>query len=91
MTAESSQVHKNLEERAATSVSKLRVHSFAISIDGYGAGPSQDLQHPLGVNGADVMEWLFHTRVWRRMHGEADGETGVDNEIAGHGFAGFGA
>ena len=72
-------------------MSKLRVHSFAISIDGYGAGPSQDLQHPLGVNGADLMEWLFHTHVWRRMHGEADGETGVDNEIAGQGLAGFGA
>src|SRR2546426_1298499 len=37
------------------------------------------------------MEWFFHTRVWRRMHGHADGETGVDNEIAELGFAGFGA
>ena len=71
-------------------MSKLRVHSFAISIDGYGAGPRQDLQHPLGVNGVDLMEWFLHTRAWRRMHGEADGETGVDDAIAEQGFD-FGA
>jgi dihydrofolate reductase len=72
-------------------MSKLRVHSFAISIDGYGAGPCQDLQNPLGVNGPELMEWFFHTRVWRRLHGHAGGETGVDNEIAELGFTGFGA
>jgi dihydrofolate reductase len=72
-------------------VSKLRVQSFAISIDGYGAGPRQALEHPLGVNGPELMEWFFPTRVWRRMQGQADGETGVDNEIAELGFAGFGA
>ena len=72
-------------------MAKLFVRSFAISIDGYGAGPNQDLQNPLGVNGPELMEWFFHTRVWRRMHGEADGETGVDNEIAEQGLAGFGA
>jgi len=72
-------------------VPKLRVQCFTISIDGYGAGPQQDLQNPLGVHGPDLMEWFFHTRVWRRMHGHADGETGVDNEIAEQGFAGVGA
>ena len=71
-------------------MSQLRVQSFAISIDGYGAGPDQDLQNPLGVNGPDLMEWFFHTSVWRRMHGQSDGETGIDNEIAELGFAGFG-
>jgi hypothetical protein len=40
-------------------VSKLRVQSFAFSIDGYGAGPDQDLQNPLGVNGPELMEWFF--------------------------------
>jgi len=70
---------------------RLRVHSFAISIDGYGAGPSQDLQNPLGVNGPELMEWFFHTRVWRKMHGYDDGETGVDNDTAQQGFAGVGA
>ena len=72
-------------------MSKLRVLSFAISIDGYGAGPEQDLQHPLGVGGPELMEWFFHTRLWRRMHGQEDGETGVDNGIAEQAFAGIGA
>ena len=72
-------------------MSKLRVQSFAISIDGYGAGPNQDLQNPLGARGPELMEWFFHTRVWRRMHGDDDGETGVDNGIAEQGFAGIGA
>ena len=55
-------------------MSKLRVESFAISIDRYGAGPSQDLQNPLGVRGPELMEWFFHTRVWRRMHGQGEGK-----------------
>ena len=72
-------------------MSKLRVQSFAISIDGYSAGPSQDLQNPLGIRGPELMEWFFHTRVWRKMHGHEDGEAGVDNEIAEQSFAGIGA
>jgi dihydrofolate reductase len=72
-------------------LSKLVVRSFAISIDGYGAGPDQDLQNPLGVNGPELMEWFFHTRAWRNMHGLDGGETGIDNEIAAQGFAGIGA
>ena len=69
---------------------KLRVHSFTISIDGFGAGPRQDLEHPLGVRGEELMEWFFHTRTWRQMHGQAEGGTGVDDEIAGRGMTGFG-
>ena len=72
-------------------MSKLRVSSFAVSIDGYGAGPSQDLEHPLGVNGPDLMEWFFNTRTWLHMHGQQGGETGVDNRIAEQGLAGIGA
>ena len=62
-----------------------------MSIDGYGAGPNQDLQNPLGVGGPDLMEWFFRTRVWGRIHGREDGETGVDNDLAERGFAGIGA
>jgi dihydrofolate reductase len=72
-------------------VSKLRVQSFGVSLDGFGAGPNQDLQHPLGVRGPELMEWFFHTRVWRSMHGEGGGETGTDNAVAERGFAGVGA
>ena len=72
-------------------MSKLKVQSFGISIEGYGAGPHQDLQNPLGLRGTELMEWFFQARYWRRMHGLEGGEAGVDNEIAEQGFAGFGA
>jgi len=72
-------------------VSRLRVKSFGISIDGYGAGPDQSLEHPLGVGGPELMRWFFPTRVWREHQGQEGGETGVDNEIAKQGFAGMGA
>jgi dihydrofolate reductase len=72
-------------------VSKLCVRSFALSIDGFGAGPNQDLQNPLGVGGPEMFEWYFKTRAWQRMHGGADGETGIDNDFAEKGMSGFGA
>ena len=71
-------------------MSKLYVRSVGVSLDGYGAGASQDLQNPLGVNGPELMDWFFHTRVWRQMH-QLDGETGVDNDMAKLGFDGIGA
>jgi len=70
---------------------KLRVCSFAMSLDGFSAGPDQSLEHPLGVNGPELMEWFFPLRTWREMHGQPDGETGVDDSIAKKGFSGFGA
>jgi dihydrofolate reductase len=72
-------------------MSMLRVQSFAVSLDGYGAGPDQGLQNPLGVRGPELMEWFFMTRAWRRMHGQEGGETGVDDRIAEEGFRGIGA
>jgi dihydrofolate reductase len=83
-------IHRcNTESRLA--MSKLRVHSFAVSLDGYGAGPQQDLQNPLGIGGSELMDWLFATQWWRRMHGQIGGETGIDNQVAEQGFAGIGA
>ena len=72
-------------------MSQLRVQSFGVSLDGFGAGPRQDLQHPLGVRGPELMEWFVHTRVWRDTHGGGEGETGIDNRMAERGFAGIGA
>jgi dihydrofolate reductase len=72
-------------------MSRVCVRSFALSIDGYGAGPRQDLHNPLGVRGFELMEWFFQTRAWRRMHGEQGGETGVDDAFAAQGFEGIGA
>jgi len=72
-------------------MSRVRVHSFTISLDGFGAGPRQDLQNPLGVNGPELMDWFFHTRIWREMQGLDGGETGVDNRMAERGFENIGA
>lgn len=71
-------------------MSKLRVH-FGVSLDGFGAGPRQDLQNPLGVNGPEIMAWFFPTDVFRRMHGGGEGETGADNRMALRGFENVGA
>jgi dihydrofolate reductase len=70
---------------------KLRVHSFAISVDGYGAGPNQDLANPLGVGGVALHEWAFATRTFHLTVGKAGGTTGTDDEFAARGFANIGA
>jgi dihydrofolate reductase len=72
-------------------MTKLRVQSFGVSLDGYGAGPSQNLENPLGVRGPELMQWFMPTRTWRRINGADGGETGIDNEMAEQGFAGIGA
>ena len=72
-------------------MSKLRVHCFSVSIDGYGAGPNQDLANPLGVGGLALHEWFFATRTFRRMHGKEGGTTGVDEDFAARGFENIGA
>jgi dihydrofolate reductase len=72
-------------------MSKLRVHCFAVSIDGFGTGPDQSLDNPLGVGGESLHEWFFPTRVFQKMQGKDDGTTGVDNDFAERGFKGIGA
>jgi dihydrofolate reductase len=72
-------------------VSKVVVRSLSISLDGFSAGPRQDLQNPLGVRGPEIFEWFFPTRVFGAMHGKGDGETGVDNSMAEQGFDNIGA
>jgi dihydrofolate reductase len=62
-----------------------------MSIDGYGAGPGQSLEHPLGIGGPEMMDWFFHTRTWQRTHGGAGGESGVDDEMAAKSFENIGA
>jgi dihydrofolate reductase len=63
-------------------MTKVRVTTFGVSLDGFGAGPRQSLEHPLGVNGPNIMEWFFPTRVWQKMNGLGEGETGIDNQMA---------
>ena len=72
-------------------MSKLRVLSFAVSLDGFSAGVDQELEHPLGVRGPELMEWFFPTRMFQRMYGSGEGETGIDNGFAERGFDNLGA
>ncbi len=72
-------------------MSKVKVASFGMSIDGFSAGPRQSLDDPLGVGGASLMQWFFPTRTFQQMHGEGGGETGVDDDFAARGFANVGA
>ena len=72
-------------------MSKLRVHGFAVSIDGHGAGPDQSLAHPLGVGGSTLHEWTFATRTFQRLLGSEGGSTGIDDDFVARGFAGIGA
>ena len=70
---------------------KVRVAGFSVSIDGFGAGPDQSLEDPLGKRGPELFQWYFPTRSFREMHGESGGETGPDNEFGRRAMAGFGA
>lgn len=72
-------------------MSRLLVSNYTVSIDGFSAGPDQDLEHPLGVNGPELMEAFFHTRTWRQMQGMAGGETGIDDQLSERSMQGFGA
>ena len=75
-------------------MSRLLVRCFAVSLDGFGAGSDQSLQQPLGVDGPELMEWFFHTRVFHRMHGRhaaADEPNPIDEGFAERGFQNVGA
>ncbi len=72
-------------------MSKLRVHAFSVSVDGYGAGPEQSLQNPLGIGGVALHEWVFATRTFRQMIGGDGGTTGIDDDFAARGVADIGA
>jgi dihydrofolate reductase len=70
---------------------KVRVHNFSISLDGYGAGPDQSVDHPLGVGGNRLHTWAFKTRSGRQMLGQPGGDEGLDNDFWARGDAGIGA
>ena len=72
-------------------MSLVRVNSIALSIDGYAAGPNQDLANPLGVGGPALFEWFFPTQTFLKMHGQSGGSTGVDEDFAAAGFDNVGA
>jgi dihydrofolate reductase len=72
-------------------MSRLRVESFSISVDGFGAGVDQSLENPLGVGGRALHRWAFETRTFRQMFGIEGGSEGVDNDFAARGFRNVGA
>ena len=72
-------------------MSKVRVNCFAISLDGYGAGPRQDRTNPLGVGGEELHQWFVPTRTFQAMYGRQDGTTGVDDDYARRGIENLGA
>jgi dihydrofolate reductase len=72
-------------------MAKLRVNCFSVSIDGYGAGPGQNLDNPMGVGGMPLHEWVFPTRTFQTMFGKDNGTTGIDEDFATRGMEGLGA
>ena len=72
-------------------MTRLRVHAFALSIDGYGAGARQSLDHPLGVGGTALHEWMFATRSFQTMVGGDGGVRGIDDDYVARGFERVGA
>ena len=72
-------------------MSKLRVQCFSLSIEGFGAGPNQDLDNPIGVGGLAMMDWMRSTRTFQKMYGSENGATGINDDFAVRGFANVGA
>jgi dihydrofolate reductase len=73
-------------------MTRVRVESFTVSLDGYGAGPNQDINNPLGVGGTELHQWAFPTRTFQRtLVGRDDGTSGIDDEFAARGFTNIGA
>jgi dihydrofolate reductase len=72
-------------------MSKVRVAAFSVSVDGFGAGPRQDLGNPLGVRGMELHGWFLQTEAFKRMHGQSGGSAGIDNDFAERSFENVGA
>ena len=70
---------------------KVIVGNFSISVDGFGAGLGQGLEHPLGVRGLELHDWFFKTEVFHRIHGRDGGVQGIDNKAAAESFKDVGA
>ncbi|WP_225767987.1 dihydrofolate reductase family protein [Inquilinus sp. Marseille-Q2685] len=72
-------------------MSKLVVRAFTISLDGYGAGPEQSLENPLGKGGEELHRWFVDTPTFRAMTGQEGGTTGIDEDFAARSFENLGA
>jgi dihydrofolate reductase len=73
-------------------MTRVRINSFSISADGYGAGPHQSLNNPLGIGGMRLHSWVLPTRTFQQaLFGKSGGTTGVDDNFAARGFSNIGA
>src|SRR6202012_3745009 len=75
----------------AFAMTKVRVAGFSVSLDGFGAGPEQSLENPLGKRGRELHTWFMRTRSFQAMFGKSEGAGGVDDEYAHRAMDGFGA
>jgi len=69
----------------------VKVSAFSVSLDGFGAGPRQDIYNPLGVRGMELHEWVFGTKTFQEMHGKSGGSSGIDEDFAAQSFQNVGA
>jgi hypothetical protein len=72
-------------------MSRVRVGGFSISLNGFGAGPEQSLEQPLGRRGPELHQWIYGARFFRTMIGQDGGSEGVDHAYAHRSMEGFGA
>lgn len=72
-------------------MSKVKVSAFSISLDGFGAGPGQSKELPLGINGTSLHNWMFSTRMFEKMMGKDGGTVGIDNDFAERSMENVGA
>lgn len=70
---------------------KVRVAAFSLSLDGFGAGPEQSLENPLGKGGLALHDWAMSTRTFKAVHGQEGGSTGIDDDFAARSFDNVGA
>jgi dihydrofolate reductase len=72
-------------------MSKVKVFNFTISLDGYGAGPNQSMENPLGAGGEELHNWMVKTATFRKLYGEEGGDEGIDNDFTIRGLSNIGA
>ncbi len=72
-------------------MSKVKVAAFSVSLDGYGAGPDQSKENPLGKRGEELHEWIIPTKMFQKMGGKEGGTEGTDNDFAEKSFENIGA
>jgi dihydrofolate reductase len=69
----------------------VKVAAFSISLDGFSAGPNQDINNPLGLRGPEIFDWFFKTKMFDKMHGNQGGSAGIDNDWAEKSFENVGS